>query len=81
MRNTNFAATHTHYAGQLLDALMYRLSPEDRAVLMGELPAAYNAYVGGEVVQVVRRADLACTVADARPVANYPRTFNPTFPE
>lgn len=66
----NFAETHSHFAGQLLDALFYRLSPEDRAVLMGELPAAYNAYVGGEVVSVCRRANLPADV----------RTFNPTFP-
>lgn len=77
----NFAETNSHYAGQLLDALFHRLSPEDRGVLMGELPAAYNAYVGREVVQVVRRADLAKLADDRRPGTVAPQTFNPSFPD
>lgn len=39
---------------QLLDALMYILKPEDRATIMRRVPEAYNAYVGREVVKVVR---------------------------
>ena len=41
----------------LLDALMYRIKPEGRALLMRELPDAYNAYCGRDVARVVRVSD------------------------
>jgi len=36
----------------LLAALMYRVLPEGRAHLMREVPDAYNAWCGGNVVEV-----------------------------
>lgn len=41
----------------LLMQLMYRAKPEDRAHLMREVPDAYNAWCGGDVVQVVIVSD------------------------
>jgi hypothetical protein len=43
-----------HHKDQLLDALMYRVGPDIRGAVMREVPAAYNAYVGREVVEVVK---------------------------
>lgn len=42
---------------QLLDHFFYYLKPDERARLMGELPKAYNAYVGQKVVKVVHDVD------------------------
>jgi|HubBroStandDraft_3_1064219.scaffolds.fasta_scaffold80293_3 hypothetical protein len=43
---------------QLLDWFFYRLKPEPRIQLAMDLPAAYNAYVGREMVRVVRVENL-----------------------
>jgi hypothetical protein len=44
MNNSN--GVSQHHKDQLLDALFYRLTPEQRAELAREVPVAYNAYVG-----------------------------------
>ena len=41
----------------LLEACMYRVTPEQRGFLMREVPDAYNAWCGNAVVQVVRVSD------------------------
>ena len=61
MRNT----MSDHHKDQLLDALMYRLGMDARVVLMAEVPAAYNAYVGRDVMTVVRTSDLAFAAVSA----------------
>ena len=42
-----------HQKDQLLDALMYYLPMDIRQKLMRELPQAYNAWCGREIVRVV----------------------------
>jgi hypothetical protein len=46
---------------QLLARLFHGMSMEKRLELMRELPQAYNAYVGTEVVAVVRVRDVSPT--------------------
>lgn len=46
-----------HHMVQLLDALMYRCPLELRGIVMREVPEAYNAYLGSEVVHVTRTSD------------------------
>lgn len=41
----------------LIEAVMYRITPDQRAFLMREAPSAYNAYCGSAIVQVVRTSD------------------------
>jgi hypothetical protein len=43
-----------HHKDQLLTVLSYYMSQEIRQKLMLECPAAYNAWCGYEVVEVVR---------------------------
>jgi hypothetical protein len=38
---------------QLLEWFFHRVQPGQRCLLMQDLPAAYNAYHGDEIVQVV----------------------------
>lgn len=42
-----------HQKNQLIDALMHYLPMDVRGKVMREVPAAYNAYCGREVVKVV----------------------------
>lgn len=51
---------------QLLDWFFYRVKPGQRWELMQDLPSAYNAYVGQDVVQVV-------SVETGQPVADMTR--------
>lgn len=46
-----------HQLNQLVDAFMYYVQPDVRSKIMKEVPAAYNAYVERDVVQVVRTTD------------------------
>ena len=46
-----------HYSKQLLEACFYRMSQEARADVMRQVPEAYNAYFGREIVKVVRTED------------------------
>ena len=48
----NFENLSNHQKDQLLDTLFYYMSQDTRALLMRELPQAYNAAVGREVVTV-----------------------------
>jgi hypothetical protein len=41
----------------LLMQCMFRVNPEQRRHLMIEVPDAYNAWCGNDVVQVVRTSD------------------------
>ena len=41
-----------HQRQQLLDALMHYVGPDVRRKVMRELPLAYNAYCGREIVKV-----------------------------
>jgi len=41
----------------LLMQLMYRVKPEERGLLMREIPDAYNAWCGSQIVSVVRVSD------------------------
>ena len=41
-----------HEARQLLDAVMYYLPMDVRHKIMREVPLAYNAYCGREIVKV-----------------------------
>ena len=41
----------------LLAQVMYRIKPEDRRHLMREIPDAYSAWCGTQVVKVVRVSD------------------------
>lgn len=41
----------------LLEACMHRVTPEQRGFLMREVPMAYNAYCGSQIVRVVRSSD------------------------
>lgn len=54
MRNT---MTH-HEMVQLLDSVMYYVTPEIRRKVMREVPAAYNAWCGRPVVATVPVEDL-----------------------
>lgn len=46
-----------HHSDQLLEAVFHYMGQDLRGRLMTECPAAYNAYVGREVVKVVRTSD------------------------
>lgn len=46
-----------HHKDQLIGALMYYLPMEVRAKIMRDVPAAYNAYCGSEVVVVTVKSD------------------------
>lgn len=46
-----------HQRRQLLDALMHHLTPETRRKVMREVPQAYNAYCGREIVHVTTPTD------------------------
>jgi len=46
-----------HHKDQLLDVLFHYLPMEQRGILIQEVPAAYNAYVGRNVFEVVRVED------------------------
>lgn len=46
-----------HLKNQLLDALMYYASPEVRAHLVREVPAAYNAYFAKSIVLTASLGD------------------------
>ena len=47
-----------HHKDQLLDVLFHHMSQELRAIVMREVPLAYNAYVGREIVRPLRVCDL-----------------------
>lgn len=46
-----------HEKDQVLAVLKHHMSMDLRATVMREVPAAYNAWVGREVVTVVRASD------------------------
>jgi hypothetical protein len=52
-----------HQKTQLLEALKYYMKPELRRRIMAELPEAYNAWMGHDVVHVVANSD-GRTIAD-----------------
>lgn len=41
----------------LMEACMFRINPEQRRAIMREVPDAYNAYCGYDVVQVSKVSD------------------------
>ncbi len=47
----------THHRDQLLDALMHYLPMDVRGKIMREVPAAYNAWVGRDVLTVTVTSD------------------------
>ena len=47
-----FANLSDHHKNQLLDTLFHYMDQDTRALLMREVPQAYNAAVGREVVTV-----------------------------
>ena len=49
----NLDSMSTHEKDLLLMALMYRVTPDIRRKVMQEVPGAYNAYFGREIVQVL----------------------------
>jgi hypothetical protein len=46
-----------HHMEQLLDLLFHLMGQDMRRRVMSELPAAYNDYVGSDIVQVLRTHD------------------------
>lgn len=50
-------AMSDHHKTQLIDAFMYYCPMDVRGKLMREVPEAYNAYCGRDVVRVTRVCD------------------------
>lgn len=46
-----------HDMAMLLDSVLHYIGPDIRRKVMSEVPKAYNAYCGSEIIQVVHTND------------------------